>query len=84
MPPELIIYKLCTFKKINQTVIPNSEKRTCNSHAFKYRMPKVHVSKDVFEFSFFPRSITEWNLLPADLVNCNSLSDFKLNLGKHV
>ena len=63
-------------------LIPNSELRTRNSHAFKYRMPKV--SKDVFKFSFFPRSITEWNSLPADLVNCNSLSDFKLNLGKHV
>ena len=62
--------------------IPNSEKRTRNSHAFKYRMPKV--SKDVFKFSFFPRSITEWNLLPADLVNCKSLSNFKLNLGKLV
>ena len=49
---------------------------------FKYRMPKV--SKDVFKFSFFPRSITEWNLLPADLVNCKSLSNFKLNLGKLV
>ena len=47
-----------------------------------YRMPKV--SKDVFKFSFFPRSITEWNSLAADLVNCKSLSDFKLNLGKHV
>ena len=63
-------------------LIPNSEKRTRNSHAFKYRMPKV--SKDVFKFSFFPRAITEWNSLPADLVNCKSLSDFKLNLGKHV
>ena len=47
-------------------LIPNSELRTRNSHAFKYRMPKV--SKDVFKFSFFPRSITEWNSLPTDLV----------------
>ena len=45
-------------------------------------MPKV--SKDVFKFSFFPRSITEWNSLATDLVNCTSLSDFKLNLGKYV
>ena len=63
-------------------LIPNSEKRTRNSHAFKYRLPEV--SKDVFKFSFFPRSIREWNSLPADLVNCKSLPDFKLNLGKHV
>ena len=63
-------------------LIPNSEKRTCNNHAFKYRMPEVF--KDVFKFSFFPRSITEWNSLPADLVTCESLSDLKLNLGKHM
>ena len=63
-------------------LIPNSEKRTRNSHVFKFRMPKV--SKDVFKFSFFPRSIIEWNSVPLDLVNCKSLSDFKLNLGKHV
>ena len=64
-------------------LISNREKRTRNSHAFKYRMPKV--SKEVFKFSFFLRSMTvEWNSLPADLVNCKSLSDFKLNLGKYV
>ena len=45
-------------------LIPNSEKRTRNSHAFKYRVPEV--SKDVFKFSFFPRTVTEWNSLPAD------------------
>ena len=28
--------------------------------------------------------MTEWNLLPADLVNCKSLSSFELNLGKLV
>ena len=56
-------------------LIPNRGKRTRNSHAFKYRIPKV--SKDVFKFFFFPRSITEWNSLPADLVNCKSLSDKK-------
>ena len=32
-------------------LIPNSEKRTRNSHAFKYRMPKV--SKDVFKILSF-------------------------------
>ena len=63
-------------------LIPNRELTRRNSHAFKYGMP--NVSKDAFKFSFFPRSITEWNSLPADFVNCKSLSDFQLNLGKHV
>ena len=61
-----------------ELLIPNRENRTRNSHAFKYRMPKV--SKDVFKSSFFPRSITEWNSMSADLVNCKSLSYSKLNL----
>jgi len=52
--------------------IPNNEKRTRNSHAFKYRIPMPKVSKDVFKFSFFPRSITEWNSMPTDLVNWES------------
>ena len=47
-------------------LIPNSEKRTRNSHAFKYRVPEV--SKHVLKFSFFPRSIAEWNSLPADRI----------------
>ena len=87
----ILMYRLTLMYKLSHNLvdinteehlIPNSELRTRNSHAFKYRMPKV--SKDVFKFSFFPRSITEWNSLPADLVNCKSLSDFKLHLGKHV
>ena len=67
-------------------LIPNSELRTRNSHAFKYRMPRV--CKDVFKFSFSPRSITEWNTPPADLVNCKSsslsllLHDYDVKLGK--
>ena len=67
---------------INTENTKQREKRTRSSHAFKYRMPKV--SKDVFNFFFFPRSITKWNSLPADLVNCKSLPDFKLTLGKYV
>ena len=74
-----LIYKLSynlVDTNTEEDLIPNSEKRTRN------RMPKV--SKYAFKFSFFPRSITEWISLPTGLVNCKSLSDFKLNLGKHV
>ena len=79
-----LMYKLShNLVDINtEHLIPNKENRTRKSHVFKYKMPKV--SKDVFKFSFFPRSITEWNSLPADLVNCKSLSDFKLNSGKYL
>ncbi|CAH3112483.1 unnamed protein product, partial [Pocillopora meandrina] len=52
-----LMYKLIDINT-EEHLIPNREKRTRNSHAFKYRIPKV--SKDVFKFSFFLRSITEW------------------------
>ena len=61
-----------------QHLIPNSEMRTRKSHSLKYRIPKV--SKDIFKFSFFPRSISEWNLLPSELVNSQSLNEFKSKL----
>jgi hypothetical protein len=37
------------------------------SHPYKYRVPKV--KKDVFKYSFFPRTINEWNSL-ARLRSC--------------
>ena len=34
---------------------PNSERRTCGSHPFKFIVPRA--KKDVFKFSFFPHTI---------------------------
>ena len=36
--------------------------------------------KDIFKFSFFPRTITEWNILPKETVISLSLSTFKSKL----
>ena len=56
-------------------LVPNSETRTRKSRAFKYRIPRI--SKDVFQFLFFPRSICEWNSLPSGTLNSVSLQSFK-------
>ena len=50
---------------------PNSESRTRGSHSFKFIVPRA--KKDVFKFSFFPRTISEWNSLPKDIVNSTSV-----------
>ena len=68
--------------KSEEYLIPNSESRTRNSHSFKYRRPKA--SKDVFKYSFFPRSISEWNSLPPELVKSESLARFKSKLDHHL
>ena len=36
--------------------------------AMRLRIRKIH-RKNVFKFSFFPRSICEWNSLPSEIVN---------------
>ena len=42
------------------------------------RTPRT--SKDVFKFSFFPRTIKEWNSLPLEVVCADTLFNFKSNL----
>lgn len=70
-------HKLVNFDTSEHLVL-NSEKRTRGSHNFKYVLPKIN--KDVFKYSFFPRTIKDWNSLPSILVNTNSYESFKLGL----
>ena len=55
-----LIYKLShnlMGTEAEKYLVPDSETRTRKSHAFKYRIPRI--SKNVFQFSFFQRSICE-------------------------
>ena len=53
----------------------SKERRTRNSHAYKFQMP--FVSKNSLKFSFFLRSSSEWNQLPAEVMLSPSLAMFK-------
>ena len=59
-------------------LITNRERRTRGSHDFKFIVPKGH--KDIFRFSFSPRTITEWNKLPQEIVSRQPLCIFKRKL----
>ena len=56
-------------------LIHHPEARTRKSHQFKYKIP--YASKDIFKFSFFPRTIVDWNCLPEEIVNSRVLDIFK-------
>ena len=75
-----LMYKL-THKLINidtaNFLESHSEMRSRGSHSFKYRIPKFY--KDVFKFSFFPRTIKVWNSLSDTIVNSDSVEVFKVN-----
>ena len=51
---------------LEQYLILSKETRTRGSHKLKYQIPKV--TKDVFKFSFFPRTLKDWNNLPEEIV----------------
>ena len=54
------------------------ELRTPRSRVLKYKVPKAKI--DTFKFSFFPRAIAEWNIIPSDVVNSSSLNILKLKM----
>ena len=54
---------------------PVTETRTRGSHGFKYFI--AHTSDDIFKYSYFPRTMKEWNSLPSDIVSAKSLDIFK-------
>ena len=59
-------------------LIKHSERRTRGFHQFKFRVP--YANKNVFKFSFFPKTIADWNCLPEAVVSSTSLEIFKYRL----
>ena len=49
--------------------------RTRHSHDFGFRHIYSHVNS--YKFSFLPRTIVQWNLLPVNVVSCDTVDSFK-------
>ena len=54
--------------------------KTRQYHPLKFRPMKV--SKNMYEYSFFPNTISKWNELPAS-VESRTIDSFKTALEKH-
>ena len=61
---------------------PHAESRTRASHSYRYRQDKA--TKNLYSYSFFPRTLRQWNNLPADIVESNSRSQFQSKLSDHL
>ena len=59
-------------------LIQHSESSKRGGHQFKFRAP--YANKDVFKFSFVPKTIADWNYLPEAIVSSISLETFKYRL----
>jgi hypothetical protein len=38
------------------------------------------TDKDIYKFSFFPRTITDWNKLPETTTSANTIESFRMQL----
>ena len=56
----------------------SNESRTSGSHNFKYM--QYRATKNAYFYSCFPRTIREWNALPATIVEADSLARFQSGL----
>ena len=51
--------------------IQHSESHMRGSHQFKFNVP--YANKDIFKFSYFLRTVVDWNCLPEAIVSSSSL-----------
>ena len=45
-----------------------------------YRLYQPYAVQSIYKYSFFPRTIYDWNSLPTYVTDCSSLEDFKAAL----
>ena len=63
---------------VNSYLQAHSEVRTRRSHRYRYRQDKA--TKNIYFYSFFPRTIRLWNKLSAEIVESDSLAVFNSKL----
>ena len=66
---------------VEQYIQPCAFLQTRGSHQYKFH--PIFSHKNIYKSSFFPATIPLWNILPSEIVNCNSLYHFKLFLDNY-
>ena len=64
-----------------QTVLHPTRRITKRSHQNSYQ--ELQVNKDVFKFSFYPRTVKDWNNLPPSLTQISDSTLFKTAIQEH-
>ena len=70
----ILLYKgLKSKAKIPTDDLIPKTRRGRNQHSLAFQIPSA--SKDVYQYSFFPQTIRNWNDLPESLISSSELSD---------
>lgn len=80
--------RLCMLFKIDRQLVAIDRQRmipprklTRKMHPKSFQVPSC--SSDYRKWSFFPRTIRDWNNLPPDIVQAGTLGAFKAQVSKH-
>ena len=76
-----LMYKICHQQiAVPPTQLLSPNRPTRSNHQFKYQIIRTHT--EVYRNTFYPRTIPDWNRLPAEAVNCPSADSFRQRLAK--
>ena len=78
---RLVMFYKIVNKEIDMT-LPSYIRRS-NGAIAKNFIP-LQPKLDCCKFSFYPRTIVEWNILPPELKSQTTLNSFKLALRRHL
>ena len=77
----ILMYKIVNgLVALPTTPLKPASGRTRANHQFKYQT--IRTNCDTVKYSYFPRTIPEWNNLKSDIVNSPSVDAFKARLSK--
>ena len=69
-----IIYHIVAIYPTN-LLVPSDSRTRQFTHSHSYR--HIHTSLDSYKYSLYPKTIVQWNMLPAAAVQCPTLDSFK-------
>jgi len=70
----MMLFKISnSIVEVPENPLVHSDARTRGTNRF-YQIP---ASSTIYKNSFFPRTIRDWNLLPAEVTNCQTLGSFR-------
>ena len=62
----------------SDSYVSAGDSRTRGAH----RLREIPSPKDVYKYSFFPRTVRQWNHLPAEVATATTVDGFKVMLGR--
>ena len=76
-----IIHHLVAIYPTNLLIQSNPRTR---QYPHSYSDRPIQITKDSYKYSFFPRTIAQWNLLPVAAVQCTTLDSFREQISIYV